>query len=61
VWDSLKLLNVAAWQLLKQLGSKILFRFPLVLGRREAGFCCPDIWHLPAVWLASLLAENLLH
>jgi hypothetical protein len=42
--DSPKLLNVAAWQ---KLGSKILLRFPLVLGRREAGFDCPDIWHSP--------------
>jgi hypothetical protein len=59
--DSPKLLNVAAWQ---KLGSKILLRFPLVLGRREAGFDCPDIWHSPIPeWQLpeSLLAENLLH
>jgi hypothetical protein len=62
--DSPKLLNVAAWQLLNQLGSKILLRFPFVMSRRKAGFDCPDIcnsailvWQLPK----SLLAENLLH
>jgi hypothetical protein len=62
--DSPKLLDVALWQLLHQLGSKILHRFPFVIGRREAGFDCPNIsyspifeWQLPE----SLLAENLLH
>jgi hypothetical protein len=46
-----KLLNVAAWQLLNQLGSEILLRFSFVLGRRKAGFDCPDIWHSPIpVW-----------
>jgi hypothetical protein len=45
--DSPKLLNVAAWQLLNQLGSKILLRFLFVLGRRQAGFDCPYIWHSP--------------
>jgi hypothetical protein len=62
--DSPKWLNVAAWQLLNQLGSKILLRFPFVMGRREAGFDCPDIWQSPiSVWQLpeSLLAENLLH
>jgi hypothetical protein len=62
--DSQKLLNVAAWQLLNQLGSEILLRFLFVLGRCEAGFDCPNIWHLPiSVWQLpeSLLAENLLH
>jgi hypothetical protein len=62
--DSPKLLNLAAWQLLNQLGSKILLQFPLVLGRREEGFDCPDIWHSPIrVWQLpdSLLAWNLLH
>jgi hypothetical protein len=62
--DSLKLLNVAAWQLLNQLGSEILLRFPLVLGRHGSGFDCPDIWHSPiSVWQLpeSLLTENLLH
>jgi hypothetical protein len=39
--DSPKLLNVAAWQLLNQLGSKILLRFPFAVGRREVGFNCP--------------------
>jgi hypothetical protein len=53
--DSPELLNVAAWQLLNQLGSEILLRFPFVQGRRKAGFNCPDIWHSP------MLAENLLH
>jgi hypothetical protein len=63
-WDSPKLLNVAAWQLLNQLGSKILLQFHFVMCRREAGFICPDIWHSPIpVWQLpeSLLAENLLH
>jgi hypothetical protein len=57
-----KLLNVVAWQLLKQLGSKVLLRFPFVLGRHKAGFDCPNIWHSPIfVWQLpeSLLAENL--
>jgi hypothetical protein len=45
--DSPTLLHVAVWQLLNHLGSKILLRFPFVLGRRKAGFDCPDIWHLP--------------
>jgi hypothetical protein len=45
--DSPKLPNVAAWQLLNQLGSKILLQFPFVLARRKEGFCCPNIWHLP--------------
>jgi hypothetical protein len=61
--DSPKLLNVAAWQLLNQLGSEILLQFPFVLGRRKAGFDCPNIWHSPiSVWQLpeSLLAENLL-
>jgi hypothetical protein len=56
------LLNVVAWQLLKQLGSKVLLRFPFVLGRHKAGFDCPNIWHSPIfVWQLpeSLLAENL--
>jgi hypothetical protein len=56
--DSPKLHNVT-----NQLGSKILLRFPFVLGRREAGFDCPNIWHSPiSVWQLpeSLLAENLL-
>jgi hypothetical protein len=56
--------NVAAWQLLDQLGSKILTQFPFVMGRREAGFDCPDIWHSPiSVWQLpeNLLAKNLLH
>jgi hypothetical protein len=54
----------ATWQLLNQLGSEILLRFPFVLGRRKAGFHCPDIWHSPiSVWQLpeSLLAENLLY
>jgi hypothetical protein len=54
---------LSAWQLLNQLGSKILLRFPFVIGRREAGFDCPDFWHSPiSVWQLpkSLLAENLL-
>jgi hypothetical protein len=58
------LLTVAAWQLLCQLGSKILLPFPFVLGRLEAGFDCLNIWHSPMpVWQLreSLLAENLLH
>jgi hypothetical protein len=58
------MLNVAAWQLPDQLGSKILLRFPFVMGGREAGFDCPYIWHSPiSVWqlLESLLAEKLLH
>jgi hypothetical protein len=58
------LLNVAAWQLLNQLGSEILFQFHFVLGRRETGFGCPNIWHsLIPVWQLpeSLLAEHLLH
>jgi hypothetical protein len=45
--DSAKLLIVAAWQLLNQLGSEILLRFPLVLGRGKAEVDCPDIWHSP--------------
>ena len=64
VRDSPKLLYVAAWSLFNQSDSKILLRFPFVLGRREAGFDCPDIWHSPIpVWQLpeSLLAENLLH
>jgi hypothetical protein len=36
-----KFRNVTAWQLLNQLGSEILLRFPFLLGRREAGFDCP--------------------
>jgi hypothetical protein len=62
--NSPKLLNVAAWQLLNQLGSKILLQFPFVMGRRKAGFDCPDIQHSPiSVWQLpeSLLEENLLH
>jgi hypothetical protein len=62
--NSLKLFNVAAWQLLNQLGSKILLQFPFVMGRRKAGFDCPDIWHSPIPkWQLpeSLLADNLLH
>jgi hypothetical protein len=58
------LLNVAAWQLLNQLGSEILLQIPFVLGRCETGFDNPDIWHSPIpVWQLpeSLLAENLLH
>jgi hypothetical protein len=58
------LLNVAVWKLLNQLVSKILLRFPFVIGRRNAGFDCPDIWHSPIpVWqLPEILrAENLLH
>jgi hypothetical protein len=61
--DSPKLLHFAAWQLLNQLSSKILLRFFFVLGRRKAGFDCPDILHLPiSVWQLSecLLAENFL-
>jgi hypothetical protein len=53
-----------ATPLLKQLGSEILLRFPFVLGRRKAGFDCPDIWLLPIfVWQLpeSLMAKNLLH
>jgi hypothetical protein len=42
-----KLLNVAAWQLPNQLGSKILLRHPFVLGRREAGVHCHNILHSP--------------
>jgi hypothetical protein len=56
--------RVVAWQLLNQLGSEILLRFPFVLGRREAGFDCPDIWHSPIpAWQLpeSLLADNLFH
>jgi acyl-CoA synthetase (AMP-forming)/AMP-acid ligase II len=49
--DSPKLLIVAAWQLLSQLGSKILLQFLFVLGWRKEGFDCPDIWHSPiSVW-----------
>jgi hypothetical protein len=62
--DSPKLLNVAAWQLLNKLESKIMLRFTFVLARREAEFHFPDIWHSPiSVWQLpkSLLAENLLH
>jgi hypothetical protein len=62
--DSPKLLNVAAWQLLNQLGSKILFGFIFVLGRRKAVFDCPNIWHSPILlWQLPerLLAENLLY
>jgi hypothetical protein len=58
------LLIVAAWQLLNQLGSDILLRFLFVLGRREAGIDCPDIWHsLISVWQLreSLPADNLLN
>jgi hypothetical protein len=62
--DSPKLLNIAAWQLLNQLVSKILLRFTFVLSRRGAGFDRPDIWHssIP-VWQLpeNLLAESLLH
>jgi hypothetical protein len=43
VRDSPKLLNAAAWQLLNQLGSKILLNVPFVLRRHEAEFDCPDI------------------
>jgi hypothetical protein len=62
--DSPKLLNVAACQLLNQLASEILLQFPFVLGKREADFDGPDIWHLPIpLWQLpeSLLPENLLH
>jgi hypothetical protein len=57
------LLNVAARQLLNQIGSKILQRFPFVMGRSKAGFDCPDSWHLSIpVWQLpeSLLADYLL-
>jgi hypothetical protein len=57
-------MNVAASQLLNQLGSEILLQFPFVLGRRKAGFDCPDTWHSPIpVWQLpdSLRAKNLLH
>jgi hypothetical protein len=63
--DSPKLLIVAAWQLLSQLGSKILLQFLFVLGWRKEGFDCPDIWHSPiSVWqlpCRKSVAENLLH
>jgi hypothetical protein len=62
--DSPKLLHVAVWQLLNQLGSEILIQFPFVIGRRKAGFDCLDIWHSPIpVWQLPeiLLTENLLH
>jgi hypothetical protein len=64
VGESSSLLNVAAWQLLNHLGSKILLRFRFVMVRRQAGFDYPDIWHSPIpTWQLpeSLLAENLLH
>jgi hypothetical protein len=57
-------MNVAASQLLNQLGSEILLQFLFVLGRCKAGFDCPDIWHSPIpVWQLpeSLRAKNLLH
>jgi hypothetical protein len=62
--DAPKLPYAAAWQLLNQLGSKILLRFPFVLGRREVGFDCPNDWQsLISVYQLpeSLLAENLLN
>jgi hypothetical protein len=52
-------IQIAAWQLLNQLGSEILLRFPFVLGRREAEFDCPDIWHSPI--LMWQLPESLLN
>jgi hypothetical protein len=58
------LLKPAAWQLINQLGSKILIRFLFVMSRREAGFDCPDIWHslIPVRQLPEcLLADSLLH
>jgi hypothetical protein len=62
--DSPKLLNVAAGHLLNQFGSRILFWFPFVMGRREAGFDYPDICDSPILVSQlpeSLLAEILLH
>jgi hypothetical protein len=62
--ESPKLLSVAAWQLLNQLVSEILLRFPFVMGRHKAGLYCPNIWHSPIpVWQLpeSLLAGNLLN
>jgi hypothetical protein len=56
--------NVTAWQLHCRLSSEILLRFFFLLGRCEAGFDCPDIWHSPIpMWQLpeSLLADNLLH
>jgi hypothetical protein len=47
--DSPKLLNIAAWQLLNQLGSEILLQISFVPSRREAGFGYPDIWHSPII------------
>jgi hypothetical protein len=41
--DLAKFFNVAARQLLNQLSSEILLRFFFVLGRRGAGFDCPNI------------------
>jgi hypothetical protein len=62
--DSPNLLNIAAWQLLNQLGSEILLSFSFVMSRCKAGFDCPNIWHSPIpAWQLpeSLLADNLLH
>ena len=42
-----KLLNIAVWQLLNQLGSEILPRFPFALCRRVAGFDCLEILYSP--------------
>jgi hypothetical protein len=61
------LLYVAAWQLLNQLDSKILLQLAFVLGRRRAGFVCPDIWYssipvwqLPESWQRIYFISDLL-
>jgi hypothetical protein len=57
-------MKIAAWQLLNQFVSKILSRFPFVLGRQKAGFDCRDIWYSPIlVWQLpeSLLTDNILY
>jgi hypothetical protein len=47
LWGLGEFTKIAAQHLLNQFGSEILLRFPFVLGRREAGFHCPEIWHSP--------------
>jgi hypothetical protein len=46
--------------LLNQFGSEILLRVLFVLGRREAGFHCPEIFAFTNQLPEILLTENLL-
>jgi hypothetical protein len=43
-------IKIAALHLLNQFGSEILLRVLFVLGRREAGFHCPEIFAFTNQW-----------